>query len=169
MSDDASYMSFLNKANADPKSGQGSTMAESESTSQRRSDLDPTSSSSTEGLPASLKSLPDVTYTSDTDSPFEPVVFNYSGSGLPSLQDFKKVLSHVTRRKSHSEEEELSVDDFDPRGEYKEIIRLVEQAGKGKKGVKVFRVPVSSTKVEYYILTVGDRGLVGVVAKAVES
>src|ERR1700743_2327694 len=42
MSDDASYMSFLNKANADPKSGQGSTMAESESTSQRRSDLDPT-------------------------------------------------------------------------------------------------------------------------------
>jgi len=169
MADDASYMSFLNKANADPKSGQGSTMAESESTSQARSDLDPTSSSSSEGLPASLKRLPDITYTSDTDSPFEPALFSYSETELPGAQDFEKVLSHTRHGKGDDEVEEINVDDFDPRGDYKEIIRRVEQAGKGTKGVKVFRVQVSSTKVEYYILTIGDRSLIGVVTKAVES
>ena len=168
MSDDASYTSFLNKANADPKAGQGTTMAESGSTSQQRSSFDPTSSSSSEALPASLKSLPDVTYTSDTDSPFEPVLFNYSGSDLPSAKEFKKALSHAHKvRGAGAEVEELSVEDFDPRGEYKEIIQRVEQAG--KKGVKVFRVQASSTKVEYYILTVGERNLIGVVTKAVES
>ncbi|OCT47981.1 hypothetical protein CLCR_04393 [Cladophialophora carrionii] len=169
MSDDASYMSFLNKANADPKSGQGSTMAESESTSQRRSSFDPTSSSSSDALPATLKSLPDITYTSDTDSPFEPVLFNYSGSGLPSASEFNTVLRHAHKGKGVVEVEELSVGDFDPRDEYKEIIQRVEQAGKEKKGVKVFRVQASSTRVEYYILTVGERNLIGVVTKAVES
>lgn len=164
MSDDASYMSFLNRANADPKAGQGSTMSESESTSQRQSNIDPTSS---DALPASLKSLPDVTYTSDTDSPFEPVLFNYSGSGLPSSKEFKQVLSHA--HKKIGEVEELSIQDFDPRGEYKDIIQKVEQAGKGNKTPKVFRVETSSTRAEYYVLTVGDRMLIGVVAKAVES
>jgi len=171
MSDDASYMSFLNKANTDPKSGQGSTMAESDSTSQRRSDIDPTSSSSSEALPASLKSLPDVTYTSDTDSPFEPVLFGYSGADLPSAEEFKKVLKHAHKGKGGNQEdiEELNTKDFDPRGQYKEIIQRVAQAGKGDLGVKVFRIQSSSTRVEYYIVTVGERNLVGVMAKAVES
>ena len=158
MSDDASYMSFLNKANADPKAGQSSTTAESKSTSQ-----DPSSQS----LPPALQSLPDVTYTSDTDSPFEPVLFDYSGSSLPSAHEFKKVVSHTHHGKGGNEVEELSVGDFDARGEYKQIIQRVEQAS--KKGVKVYRVQVSSTKVEYYILTVGDKHLIGVVTKAVES
>ncbi|KAJ9603069.1 hypothetical protein H2200_012364 [Cladophialophora chaetospira] len=167
MSDDASYMSFLNKANDDPKSGQGSTMIESNSTSQRRSSMDPTSSS--DALPASLQSLPDVTFTSDTDSPFEPVLFNYSGDGLPSSKEFKTILSHAHKGRGGAagEVEDLSLNDFDPRGEYKEIIQRVEQAG--KKGVKIFRVQASSTKAEYYILTVGERNLVGVMTKAVES
>ena len=143
-------------------------MAESESTSQRRSDLDPTSSS-LEGLPASLQSLPDVTYISDTDSPFEPVVFTYAGTVLPSVQEFKKVLSHAYHGKGDGKVEELSVDDFDPRGQYNQIIQRVEEAGKGNKGVKVFSVQASSTRVEYYILTVGERNLIGVVTKAVES
>jgi hypothetical protein len=165
MSDDASYMSFLNKANADPKAGtaQGSTMAESPSTSSRRSDLDPTSSTS--GLPASLQSLPDVMYTSDTDSPFEPVLFNYSGTNLPSVSEFKKVLG----QKIGDEVEELSVDEFDPRGEYKQIVQRVKEAGEGKGGLKVFRVQASKTKVEYYVLNVGEGKLIGVVTKAVES
>lgn len=167
MSDDASYMSFLNRANADPKAGQGSTMAESESTSQRQSNIDPTSASSSSALPASLKCLPEITYTSDTDSPFEPIVFNYSGSALPSSEEFKKVLSHA--HKKTGEVEELSIQDFDPRGEYKDIIQRVEQAGRGNKKPKVFRVETSSTRAEYYILTVGDSMLIGVVAKAVES
>ncbi|KIW93685.1 uncharacterized protein Z519_06290 [Cladophialophora bantiana CBS 173.52] len=162
MSDDSSYLSFLEKANANPKAGQ--TVAESESTSQPRSKLDPTTASS-DALPASLKSLPDVTYTSDTDSPFEPALFNYSGSELPSAEEFAKCLAP----RSAGPVEELSTRDFDPRGQYGEVIHRVEQAGKGKTRVKVYRVEVSKTRVEYYILTVGERMLVGVVTKAVES
>ncbi|KIW62227.1 hypothetical protein PV04_10422 [Phialophora macrospora] len=169
MSDDAAYMSFLDKANADPRSGQGSTMAESESTSQRRSSFDPTSSSSSDALPASLKSLPDITFTSDTDSPFEPVLFNFSGSELPSASEFSTVLSHAHMGKPGVEVEELNVGDFDPRDEYKEIIQRVEQAGKGETGVKVFRVQASSTRAVYYILTVGEKKLIGVATRAVES
>jgi len=61
----------------------------------------------------------------------------------------------------------LSPEEFDPQNQYKDIIDRVKQAGKG--GVTVFRVQTSKTRVEYYILTVGERMLVGVVAKAVES
>ncbi|KIX94548.1 uncharacterized protein Z520_09594 [Fonsecaea multimorphosa CBS 102226] len=168
MSDDSSYLSFLEKANANPKAGQ--TLAESESTSQRRSKLDPTTSSS-DALPPSLKALPDITYTSDTDAPFEPVLFNYSGSELPSSAEFAKcVFSSKSGGGSGSDGvEELSIRDFDPRGQYGEVIQRVEQAGKGKAGVKVYRVETSKTRVEYYILTVGESMLVGVVTKAVES
>lgn len=164
MSDDASYASFLDKANADPKAGAGSTKAESTATSQGRSKFDPTSSSSSSSaLPASLKSLPDVTYTSDTDSPFEPVLFSYAGSSLPSAAEFAEAA------KKTGDVEELSVSDFDPRGEYTEVVRRVEQAG-GKGGaVKVYRVGVSQTRAEYYILTLADGLLLGVMTKAVES
>jgi hypothetical protein len=78
-------------------------------------------------------------------------------------------LSHAHIGKAGVEVEELSVGDFDPRGQYKEIIQRVEQAGKGKKGVKVFRVQASSTRAEYYVLTVGEKKLIGVVTRAVES
>lgn len=159
MSDDASYMAFLNKANEDPKSGT------SESTSQTKSKFDPTTTSNS-ALPSSLQSIPDtLTYTSDTDSPFEAVVLNYSGDGLPDQAEFKKALG---AKADQGDVEELTVHDFDPRGQYTEIIDRVKSAGDGK-GVKVFRVEVGATRVEYYIVTLGDRKLVGVYTKAVES
>ena len=98
------------------------------------------------------------------------MVFSYAGDGLPSVQEFTDVLAHTHKGKGDvGQVEELSVKDFDPRGEYKEIIRRVEQAGKGNPGVNIFRVEASSTRAEYYVLTVGERNLIGVVAKAVES
>jgi len=48
-------------------------------------------------------------------------------------------------------------------------VRKVEQAAKGKGGVKVFRVGMGGTRCEYYIVSVVDKGLVGVRAKAIES
>jgi len=172
MSDDASYTSFLEKANADPKAN-SNTHEQASSTSERRTQFDPTTGGTTsssnispEVLPASLKSLPDITYVSDTDSPFEPVVFNYADSTLPSKSDFEKCLHH--KHHDAGAVEELSTQGFDPRGEYTEIIERVEKAGNGA-GVKVFRVEVSKTRAEYYIVTVGERMLIGVVAKAVES
>ncbi|EXJ77181.1 hypothetical protein A1O3_10339 [Capronia epimyces CBS 606.96] len=164
MADDASYAAFLDKANADPKAGH----EQSESTSQARTKFDPTTTSQLEALPASLKSLPEVTYTSDTDAPFEPITLNYAGSKLPSVAEFEKSLG--LKGKVTGSVEELTTEEFDPRGEYREIIERVAQAAKGKDvGVKLFRVEISQTRAEYYILTVGDRALVGVVVKAVES
>ncbi len=167
MADDASYSSFLNQA-SQPVSAQ----KETDSTSQARSKYDPTESHSS--APPSISSLLDTnpTYTSDTDSPFEPVFFSYAGSDLPSASDFGKCLSKSKSRSASGEIEELSGKDFDPSGQYKSVIDAVTQAGESGKGeIKIYRVETSKTRVEYYILTIGDdkRKLVGVVTKAVES
>ncbi|KIV97096.1 hypothetical protein PV10_00888 [Exophiala mesophila] len=165
MSSDSSYLSFLNKANEDPKSGTDPSSSSKQSTSEHKSKLDPTTQSS---FPESLQSIPDsLTYTSDTDSAFEPIFLNYAGADLPSIDEFKKVLEASRSAGKDSVVEELTVKDFDPRGQYKEIVDRVKKAGSGD--VKVFRVEVGATRVEYYIVTIGDRSLVGVVTKAVES
>jgi len=164
MADDASYNTFLARANQDPRSGHA---AEGESTSQARSRFDPSSTTSTnEAIPTSLRSI-SATYISDTDSAFEPVFFSYASSELPGVEQFEKVLG--AKGANAGKVEEISVKEFDPRGEYSEVVGKVEQAGKSD--VKVFRVEIDErgTRVEYYVLTVGDRSLVGVVAKAVES
>lgn len=170
MADDASYNTFLSRANQDPRSGHE---AEGESTSQARSKFDPSSSTSTnEAIPASLREI-NATYTSDTDSDFEPVFLSYASSELPSVEQFKRVLG--MKGENAARVEEISVKEFDPRGQYSDVVGKVEQAGKletgGKSSVKVFRVEVDGrgTRVEYYVLAVGERSLVGVVAKAVES
>ncbi|KAJ9651900.1 hypothetical protein H2198_008829 [Neophaeococcomyces mojaviensis] len=166
MADDASYNTFLARANQDPKSGHS---GEAESTSQARGKFDP-STEPNEAIPAPLKNL-NATYVSDTDSEFEPVFFSYSATTLPSEEDFRLALG--IKGHNAGKIEELSTKDFDPRGEYKAVIDAVGSVGKGKaKGaVKVFRVEVDDvgTRVQYYVLTVGERKLLGVVAKAVES
>ena len=167
MADDASYSSFLNQA-SQPVSAQNETV----STSEARSQYDPTESNSS--APSSITSLlsSNPTYTSETDSPFTPVFFSYAGADLPSAEQFSQCLSKSKSHSASGEVEELSVKDFDPKGQYKAVIDAVSQAGEGSKGdVKVYRVEASKTRAEYYILTIGDDGrkLVGVVTKAVES
>ena len=63
----------------------------------------------------------------------------------------------------------LSVQDFDPHGQYKEVLQAVEEAGDGK--VRVFRVDHGSTRAEYYVISLEekDKKIVGFKAKAVES
>lgn len=162
-------MAFLNKANADPKAGSHHDSSHA-STSEQKSKFDPSSTAppvSNDSLPASLQSIPaDLTYTSDTDSPFEPVSLNYASDSLPGVDEFTDSLGAKAPRQG--DVEELSVQDFDPRGQYKEIIERVEKAGSGK-GVKIFRIELGTTRVAYYIVTVGDRKLVGVSTTAVES
>lgn len=176
MADDTSYNTFLTRANQDPSSGHD---AEGHSTSQARSQFDPSSkSSSSAAVPASLRNI-DVTFTSDTDAEFEPVFFSYASDDLPSLEEFTKVLG--VKGENAANVEELDLTDFDPRGQYKEVIEKVKTAGMeargkrgagaGKGGAKVFKVQLdgSGTRVEYYIVSVGERSLLGLVAKAVES
>lgn len=165
MSSDSSYLSFLNKANEDPKSGDTPSSSSKHSTSGHKSKLDPTTQSS---FPESLQSIPEsLTYTSDTDSAFEPIFLNHASTSLPSVDEFKKALEADRSAGKDSVVEELTLKDFDPRDQYTEIVDRVKRAGSG--GVKVFRVEVGATRVEYYIVTTGDRSLVGVVTKAVES
>lgn len=173
--DDASYNTFLTRANQDLSSG-GTNKPDS--TSQARSKFDPSSSKSTDhALPASLTNL-DATYTgtSEEDVPFEPVFLSYASHELPDSTGFKGCLG-AKADKDGVEVEEMTVAEFDPKGEYADVIRRVGDAGSeartGRQGndegkVKVFRV-VRGTRVEYYVITVGDRALVGVVARAVES
>lgn len=166
MADDTSYSTFLTKANADPNSGLSS---EPPSTSQARSEFDPSTTNPSEGIPVQLQNI-STTYTSDTDSAFEPVFFSYASHELPDVTTFRKVLG--VKGGEESEVEKLSVEEWDRRGEYKEVSGKVGEVGKGEGGdgkVVVFRVGNGGTRVEYYVLAVGERKLIGVVTKAVES
>jgi len=104
----------------------------------------------------------EVTYTSDTDEPFEPIVLDYAGHELPDAKQFAKCV-----KKDEGNVEVLEEGDFDPQGQYKDILSKVKEAGNGKVGC--YRVKVSETRAEYYIVSVGDRKLVGARARAVES
>ena len=135
MSDDASYKSFLDKANADTGASKQPAKA-------------PTAtSSSSADVPPALKKV-NATYTSDTDSPFEPV--------------------NLDEGAFNDGAEEMSVQEWDPRGEYGEVVRAVEGVVEGGK-VTVYRVEKGRTRVEYYVVGVKGGKMVGVVAKAVES
>lgn len=63
----------------------------------------------------------------------------------------------------------LSVQAFDPRGEYKEVVQAVEAAGNKK--TKIYKVIYGRTRAEYYVLSLDEQGgkVVGVRATAVES
>ena len=65
--------------------------------------------------------------------------------------------------------EALSPKEFDPKGKYKQVISAVEQAGDGQ--VNIFKVDFGGTRLEYYVVTVDEKGgnLVGLKARAVES
>ena len=90
---------------------------QTESTSQAHSAYDPTEANSS--APASIASLlsTNPTYTSETDSPFTPVFFSYAGDGLPSAEQFSQCLSKSKSHSASREVEELSVKDFDRKGE----------------------------------------------------
>lgn len=156
MADDQSYNTFLTKANQDPSANS----SQHQSTSQAKSKFDPTTPQ-TSAIPSALHNL-DTSYTSDADEPFEPIVLDYASHELPDAAQFASCV-----KKDEGMVEALEEGDFDPRGQYKEILSKVKEAGNGQ--VRCFRVEVSKTRAEYYVVSVGERKLVGVRAKAVES
>jgi hypothetical protein len=156
MADDQSYNTFLTKANKDPSANS----SQHKSTSRAKSKFDPTTAQAS-SVPSPLQNL-DTTYTSDSDEPFEPILLDYAGHELPDAAQFAKCV-----KREEAEVELLEVGDFDPRGQYENIIGKVKEAGDGD--CAVFRVEVSKTRAEYYVVSVGERKLVGVRARAVES
>jgi len=161
MSDDASYASFLDKASQDTgmsplNSGPKSAQAPNPRTSQ-----------SSSNIPSALRNI-NATYTSDADSPFKPVSFEYDGSELPSVQEFEALVAKASGNNGPARAEELSVAEFDPRGEYGDVVKEVEGVVEGGE-VKVFRVGKGKTRAEYFIVGLGGGRVVGVRAEAVES
>ena len=180
MSSDEAYSSFLEQANQE--TGASNASAQSTSAATKAVDTD---------VPVSLQKVEQY-YTSDADEPFEPVSLKWSGSNMPSegtymtpdlailcqitsrtmsprgadieiLDEFKDLVDHK------SEVSTLSTQEFDPKGQYKEVLQAVEEAGDGK--ARVFRVHHGSTRAEYYVVGLHRKGkkVVGLKAKAVES
>jgi hypothetical protein len=145
---DQDYEAFLNKANED--TGGATTQSKKVATK-----------SVNTAVPKALEQVEEY-YTSDADEPFEPVALSYDGEEV-SAKDLKKLIGHDADVASVSEK------DFDPRGQYKNVIDAVKKAGSGK--VSVFKVEHGGTRSEYYVVSVdGKEGkVVGLKALAVES
>ena len=85
------------------------------------------------------------------------------GLTLSSTDEFKDLIEHT------SEISTMTVQEFDPREQYSEVFKAVENSGDGK--ARIFRVLHGSTRIEYYVVGFDKNGkrIVGLKAKAVES
>ncbi|KAH8687762.1 hypothetical protein BGZ60DRAFT_394405 [Tricladium varicosporioides] len=158
MASDEDYSSFLNKVNEDPSSG----TAKSQSSGKKElKALD-------EGveIPAILKkATEDAYYVSDADEPFVPVTLKWSGKKLPGEKEFAKLVNHPDPKKA-----EVSISDvkeWDPQGQYKELVEAVKEACGGE--VKVYRVEKEGARVEYWVIGLRGGQVLGAKALAVES
>ena len=63
----------------------------------------------------------------------------------------------------------ISTKEFDPKGDYKEVLQAVEKAGDGK--ARIYRLETGKSRAEYYVVGFDEQGgkVVGLKAKAVES
>ncbi|KAL1884383.1 hypothetical protein VTK73DRAFT_77 [Phialemonium thermophilum] len=165
MASDDDYMNFLEKANRGPNEGRATQSAASPKAFKT---VD-------EGIevPAPLIQVThDTFYVSDADEPFVPVAlqWNEAGKGLPDEEELAQLIEHPDPTKA--EIEILDPVDWDPKGQYSEIIDAVRKAGKGN-DVRVYRIAKEGARAEYWLLTTEGKGktakLVGVKALAVES
>ncbi len=80
-----------------------------------------------------------------------------------SIDEFKDLIGHSSNVST------LSAHDFDPKGQYTDILKAVEEAGDGK--ARIFRVDHGRTRAEYYVVSLDTKGkkVMGLKAKAVES
>ncbi|KAL6717405.1 hypothetical protein ACLMJK_005320 [Lecanora helva] len=153
MSSDEAYSSFLDQANQD--TGASKTTAQSKAQSLS------TKAVNTE-VPATLQKVEQY-YTSEADEPFEPVSLKWNGKNMPSENEFGELVG------VESEVSTMSAKEFDPQGQYKEVLQAVERAGDGKS--RIFRIETGKARAEYYVVALDkDQGrVVGLKAKSVES
>ncbi|KAI8934546.1 hypothetical protein NX059_008244 [Plenodomus lindquistii] len=166
MSSDAEYASFLDKANQDTGS------AEAKGASKKSYSTDSVNT----GVPKALEQVDEV-YTSDADEAFEPVALKFDGSSVSAGEEMayespgRSMLIDTDDLKSllggEKKVEEVKQKLFE--SQYKSVMDAVKKAGDGQ--VKVFRVELSETRAEYYVVSVdSDQGrLVGLKALSVES
>lgn len=63
----------------------------------------------------------------------------------------------------------MTTKEFDPQGQYKEVLQAVEKAGDGS--ARIFRFETGKARAEYYVIGFDEKGgrIVGLRAKSVES
>ncbi|KAL8824239.1 MAG: hypothetical protein Q9191_005194 [Dirinaria sp. TL-2023a] len=151
MASDEAYSSFLDQANQDTGATKATTKPAPAST--KTTDTD---------VPVSLQQVEQF-YVSDADEPFEPVSLKWSGSNMPSENEFRDLIGHG------SEVTTVEVEEFDPKGQYRNVLQAVEEAGDGK--ARVYRIGHGRTRAEYFVVGFDRTGqkIVGMKAKAVES
>ncbi|KAJ9300856.1 hypothetical protein DTO271G3_2020 [Paecilomyces variotii] len=176
MSSDDNYLAFLNKANEDLNAGRVAPQQTSNAVRTQSVDVDVT-------VPAPLRAI-DTYYVSETDEPFEPVVLKWEGASRgvwPGPSQFSYLIS--PSKDLTDSITTLSPSAFDPKNQYVAVLRAVRAAatqasGGGEKvideaavDVKVYRVEIGPSRVEYWIVALDVEGgkLVGLKAKAIES
>lgn len=176
MADDASYEAFLDKANSQ------STTAKTASTSSNDAGFKALKASDA-AVPACLNDVSETIYVSDADFAFEGVAFTFSGSldkgtwATFSVSISRQLAKHyaesVQKLLGQTGIEVQSIDDFDPRRQYTNVVdKILEAAGtsSSRSEIKVFRVPQQGSRAEYFLLCChkdGDK-VVGARVKAVE-
>lgn len=189
-------MAFLDKANKQRDAGRDE--AHTEDSTQPSNQVRTETVESGVKVPEQLKKV-DAYYVSETDEPFEPVALSWKGAssgkwpgnGLFSLLSCRHFWSMLTRfvivdeftsliaSGSKLDIETLSEKSFDPRSQYSEVIKAVRAAvaasdskiNESDVEVKVYRVEVGHSRVEYWVVALdGVEGkIVGLRAKAIES
>ncbi|KAK5806107.1 hypothetical protein VI817_000365 [Penicillium citrinum] len=170
MSDDA-YMSFLDKANADLNAG----LKTQQGTEPNRTETVDT----TTQIPTPLQSV-DSYYISDTDEPFEPVSLSWKGAKQGIWPSPDQLSGLISPNSDLSQDiSTLTPSSFDPNNQYSSVFHAVRSAAvesdengdQSAVEVKVYRVELSSTTLEYWLLAldVVEERIVGLRAKAVES
>ncbi|KAL9579833.1 MAG: hypothetical protein Q9212_004867 [Teloschistes hypoglaucus] len=151
MSSDDAYGSFLEQANQD--TGASNVSTTSKNTTTKAVDTD---------VPVRLQKVEQY-YTSEADEPFEPVSLKWGGNNMPSENEFAELIGH------DSDVSTISTKEFDPQGQYQDVLQAVEEAGDGKS--RVFRAIHGKTRIEYYVVGLDKEHerVVGVKALAVES
>ncbi|ESZ94443.1 hypothetical protein SBOR_5161 [Sclerotinia borealis F-4128] len=163
MASDEDYMAFLNKANEDPGAGTSTTAGNYRKKAEYKTMDDEVD------VPAVLvRATKDAWYISDADEPFVVVALKNEGKGLPDEETFAKLIEHPSPADAAEEIQILDIGDWDPRGEYRDIVKAVREACKGG-DVRVYRVPGEGSRVEYWVVGVEGERLVGAKALGVES
>ncbi|PYH36153.1 uncharacterized protein BO87DRAFT_414695 [Aspergillus neoniger CBS 115656] len=168
MSSDNDYMSFLNKANADLNASQFQPQRDNTSSTPRIQTIH-----TNVRVPTPLTSV-DAFYVSETDEPFEPVALKWPDAERGIWPDAAALSNLVSPDADLSNSiETLTFSTFDPKNQYAGVVRAVRAAVGDEEGaaVKVYRVEVARSRVEYFVLALdGTEGLVvGLRAKAIET
>ncbi|KAH8811836.1 hypothetical protein F5884DRAFT_750184 [Xylogone sp. PMI_703] len=161
MASDEDYAAFLEKANQDPNEGIANTSGSNK--------LEFKAVSTGVKVPDVLsKATQDAFYISDSDEEFVPVCLKLpkGKKGLPDEVAFADLVTHPDPESA--EVSIMDVAEWDPQGQYKELVDATREAAKGS-DVRVYRIGKEGARVEYWLVGVSEGHLVGVKALAIES